>query len=79
MVTRASQADEVRGRFEIRLRGQLSERTRRALADYLDHADDVDTVLSGFFHDTANLICLLERIDELGLDLIEARRIRDAS
>ncbi len=66
-------------RYEIRVRGQFSERMRRALGDYPVHADGVDTALSAFFEDTAKLNSFLERLDELGLDIIELRRMRDSS
>lgn len=74
-----AEAGPVGARYEIRVRGQISERMRRALDDYPVRADGVDTALSVDFEDTAKLKAFLERLDELGLDVIELRRMRESS
>jgi hypothetical protein len=73
------EAGLVGARYEIRVRGQISERMRRALDEYPVRADGVDTALSVDFEDTAKLKGFLERLDELGLDIIELRRMRESS
>jgi hypothetical protein len=61
--------------YEIRVAGLLDETTAAAFAG-LDVASRGDfTVISGEF-DQAALHGLLERIRALGLDLLEARRVR---
>ena len=61
--------------YEIRVAGQLDETTAAAFSG-LDVASRGDfTVISGEF-DQAALHGLLERIRSLGLDLLEARRVR---
>jgi hypothetical protein len=61
--------------YEIRVAGRLDETTAAAFTG-LDVASRGEvTVISGEF-DQAALHGLLERIRSLGLDLLEARRVR---
>lgn len=62
-------------RYEIRIAGQLDEATIAAFGDLDVSVHSAVTVITGDF-DQAALHGLLERIRWLGLDLIEARRVR---
>ena len=60
-------------RYEIRVRGHVSE----TLLDHFTlsaHVKPVETTLYGKIEDQAALHGLLERIEMLGLELIEVRR-----
>ena len=62
-------------RYEIRVAGQLDETAVRAFAGLDISTGDAITTITGEF-DQAALHGVLERIRLLGLDLLEARRIR---
>jgi hypothetical protein len=62
-------------RYEIRIAGQLDETESATFAGYDITVCDNVTIVSGEF-DQAGLHGVLERIRFLGLDLIEARRLR---
>jgi hypothetical protein len=61
--------------YEIRIAGRFDETTLTAFADLDLTCHDETTVITGEF-DQAALHGLLEMIRSLGLDLVEARRIR---
>jgi hypothetical protein len=68
-------------RYEIRLRGRL---TKALLAEFSQLSLDatvepVETVLYGPVTDQAALYGLLRRIEALGLELVEVRRVPSAS
>jgi hypothetical protein len=62
-------------RYEVRLTGRIDEAATAALAGLSVIADGGVTVVSGEF-DQAGLQGLLELIRMLGLELIDARRVR---
>ncbi|MGH3170497.1 MAG: hypothetical protein ACRDN0_32030, partial [Trebonia sp.] len=62
--------------YEIRIDGRLDEATLASLAGLDVTCQDQATVITGQF-DQAALHGLLEMIRSLGLDLMEARRVRD--
>jgi hypothetical protein len=62
-------------RYEIRIAGQLDDATIATFGDVEVTIGDSVTVVCGDF-DQAALHGLLERIRSLGLDLLEARRVR---
>ncbi len=62
-------------RYEVRIAGRIDETATAALVGLTIVADGQVTVVSGEF-DQAGLQGLLERIRMLGLELIEARRVR---
>lgn len=61
-------------RYEIRVRGRLSEALLPSFPD-LTARVPVETVLSGPVEDQAALHGLLERIESLGLELVEVRQL----
>jgi glycine/D-amino acid oxidase-like deaminating enzyme len=70
-----------RHRYEIRLRGRLTP-TMASEFEQLElntSTAPVDTVLEGTVDDGAALHGLLRRIEALGLELVEVRRLVDAS
>jgi hypothetical protein len=64
--------------YEIRIAGRLDEDTMIAFAGLEVAVRGQVTVITGEF-DQAALHGLLERIRSLGLDLMEARRVRGSS
>jgi hypothetical protein len=63
-------------RYEIRVRGRLSEALLPSFPD-LQARVPVETILSGPVEDQAALHGLLERIESLGLELVELRQLPD--
>jgi hypothetical protein len=65
----------VPARYEIRVAGQLDEMAVKAFAGLDISSRDAVTIITGEF-DQAALHGVLERIRLLGLDLLDARRVR---
>ncbi len=63
-------------RYEIRVRGVLSERLLSAFPEMHARARDHETVLTGDLPDQAALHGVLGRVEALGLELLEVRRPR---
>lgn len=59
--------------YEVRVLGQLGPAARQAIAEMSLEVKPPSTVLSGAF-DQAGLHDVLERIEALGLELVEVRR-----
>ena len=61
--------------YEIRIRGRVSQ----TVLDTFDHMDSsverVETILHGPVRDQAELHGLLHRVQALGLELVEVRRL----
>jgi hypothetical protein len=67
-----------RGRsYEIRVKGRLSDALLTAFEGMRASVEPVETVLHGPVQDQAALYGLLDRIQSLGLELIEVRRLPD--
>ena len=62
------------GSYEIRVRGRLSD---SLVAAFEGMNASVETVLHGPVQDQAALYGLLDRIQALGLELLEVRRLPD--
>jgi hypothetical protein len=60
--------------YEIRVRGVLSDTLLAAFPQLDRHSQGGDTVLVGALPDQAALHGTLERIEALGLELLEVRR-----
>jgi hypothetical protein len=65
-------------RYEIRVKGRVSEETAFAFDGLNVDVRPVETVLHGEISDQAALHGLLDRVADLGLELIEVRRLPDA-
>jgi hypothetical protein len=61
--------------YEIRVRGRLSEAMQAAFEEFQITTEPVETVLHGQVLDQAALHGLLQRIQSLGLELVEVRRL----
>lgn len=61
--------------YEICVRGLLGELLRSAFPGLQARTRDRDTVLSGVFPDQAALYGVLTQLEELGLELVEVRRL----
>jgi hypothetical protein len=65
------------GSYEIRIRGQLTRSLLAAFEEMEATLEPVETVLHGPVQDQAALYGLLDRIQSLGLELVEVRRLPD--
>jgi hypothetical protein len=61
--------------YEIRVRGQVSEAVLRTFDPLDSDITQVETVLHGPVRDQAELHGLLDRLQALGLELVEVRRL----
>ena len=61
--------------YEIRVRGRLSDRVTETFEDFSASLKPAETVMRGPVRDQAELHGLLDRIQSLGLELIEVRRL----
>jgi hypothetical protein len=67
----------VAGSYEIRIKGRLSDSLIAAFEELNATVEPVETVLHGPVADQAALYGLLDRIQALGLELVEVRRLPD--
>jgi hypothetical protein len=63
------------GSYEIRVRGRLTDSLVAAFEGMNASVEPVETVLHGPVQDQAALYGLLDRIQALGLELVEVRRL----
>jgi len=63
-------------RYEIRVRGELSDRLLSAFPELEARTRDHETVLAGALRDQPALYGVLTRIEALGLELLEVRSAR---
>jgi hypothetical protein len=63
--------------YEIRIRGRLTDSLLTAFEGMQASVEPVETVLHGPVQDQAALYGLLDRIQALGLELVEVRRLPD--
>jgi hypothetical protein len=61
--------------YEIRVKGRLSDTVTSAFEDFTASVKPAETTLRGEIRDQSELHGVLERIQSLGLELIEVRRI----
>jgi hypothetical protein len=64
----------VASRYEIRIKGRVTDALMPSFEGLSAHVEPVETTLYGTIEDQAALHSLLERIEVLGLELIEVRR-----
>jgi hypothetical protein len=65
--------------YEIRIKGRLSDALTGAFEDFTAAVKPAETVMRGEVRDQSELHGVLERIQSLGLELIEVRRLPDES
>jgi hypothetical protein len=65
------------GSYEIRVKGRLTDSLLTAFEGMRASVEPVETVLHGPVPDQAALYGLLDRIQALGLELVEVRRLPD--
>ena len=63
------------GSYEIRIKGRLSDSLMAAFEGLTATVEPVETVLHGPLQDQSSLHRLLDRIQSLGLELVEIRRL----
>ena len=63
------------GSYEIRIKGRLSDSLLAAFEGLTATVEPVETVLHGPIADQSSLHGLLDRIQSLGLELIEIRQL----
>jgi hypothetical protein len=61
--------------YEIRIRGRVTEPLLSSFENMSSQLEPVETVLHGPVRDQAELHGLIDRIQALGLELIEVRRL----
>ena len=59
--------------YEIRLRGRFDDRSLGRFTEFNDRLAVCETVLRGWMTDTAELHGVLDRLQDLGFELLEAR------
>jgi hypothetical protein len=62
--------------YEIRIKGRLSDSLTGAFEDFTTSVQPAETVMRGELRDQAELYGLLDRIQALGLELIEVRKLK---
>ncbi|XVQ11539.1 hypothetical protein ACQP1W_02860 [Spirillospora sp. CA-255316] len=60
--------------YEIRIKGRMSEAVKEAFDDLMVTTNPVETVVVGLDLDQSALYGVLDRIQALGLELVEVRR-----
>ena len=61
--------------YEIRVRGHLGTKMLRAFPAMRAQAQGADTLLTGCLQDQAAVYGVIARLEALGLDLLELRRL----
>jgi hypothetical protein len=61
--------------YEIRIKGTIGEGVLAGFAGFEAEVEPAQTVLRGDVQDQAALYGLLERVEALGLELVEVRRL----
>jgi len=61
--------------YEIRVRGRLSDAVLHSFGEFDAHVAAAETVLQGPVGDPAALHGLIDRVQALGLELLEVRRL----
>jgi hypothetical protein len=70
-----SSQDVVAVSYEIRIRGKVGDSVLASFEDMDAAVEPAETVLTGRISDQAQLHGLLERIQLLGLELVEVRQV----
>ena len=67
--------DPQRQNYEIRIRGHLGAKMLRAFPALTARTQDGDTLLTGCLQDQAAMYGVIARLEALGLELLEVRRL----
>jgi hypothetical protein len=67
--------DPQRQNYEIRIRGHLGAKMLRAFPTLAARTQDEDTLLTGCLPDQAAMYGVIARLEALGLELLELRRV----
>jgi len=67
--------DPQRPNYEIRIRGHLGAKMLRAFPTLAARTQGKDTLLTGCLSDQAALYGVIARLEALGLELLELRRL----
>ena len=62
-------------RYEFRIRGRVSDRVLTSFEPLASATEPVETILHGPVRDQAELHGILDRLQTLGLELVEVRRL----
>jgi hypothetical protein len=60
--------------YKIRVRGRFDDQSAARLGDFTDKLEVSETVLRGHLDDQAELHGLLERLQDMGFELLSVRR-----
>jgi hypothetical protein len=71
----ASQRRDPQQKYEIRVRGHLGARMLRAFPALSAQTQGEDTLLTGCLQDPAAVYGMIARLEALGLELLEFRRL----
>jgi hypothetical protein len=63
------------GRYEIRIKGRMSDDVSRKFSEFISTVCPAETVLRCELHDQSELHGVLETIESLGLELVELRSL----
>jgi len=63
------------GNYEFRIRGRVSEPVLTSFEGLESEVEPVETILHGPVRDQAELHGILERLQSLGLELVEVRKL----
>jgi hypothetical protein len=61
--------------YEIRVRGKLGEGVANSFSGFEAEVEPAETILRGAVASQSDLRALLEKLESLGLELIEVRRV----
>ena len=61
--------------YEIRIRGRVSAAVLETFEEMQSDVEPVETILHGPVRDQAELHAIIERVQSLGLELVELRRL----
>jgi hypothetical protein len=64
-------------KYEFRIRGRLSQPVLDSFDSLQSDIERVETILHGPVRDQAELHGIIERVQSLGLELVEVRRLPD--
>jgi hypothetical protein len=67
------------GEYEIRIKGRLDDALAQSIGEFSQSVQPSETVLRGHIVDQSELQGVLARLQDLGLELLELRRVDDGA